>query len=358
MPRRIITTLALVALAACEFPTEPPRWEQTWVLPVDRIQISVAELLPDSVEINADTSAFVIRTPASAVELSLLDLCGDACLLANGMTVPKPAFHDTIRTTTTLPAELVSAMLAGGEFDVSMAHDFDFDPLRPSADPAEPVGHIVVRIVSAGNRVAFDSISGDDQAFPRGSSLVPSLPIQAVMGNDTLAIEIEVYSPAGDSATIDVTDTLGVDFAPSTIEIASLTMNATGIAIDSVNTHMGFGVDPTTVERVQGGALRFDVRNPFTATGTLDLSIRGPFPTIDGSMPIVQGDYVERLDFTAEQLRGLLSADSVDVVVAGDVSADGGTLTVAPGDALVMDNQFEIVLLIGPDDVAGGGGAR
>lgn len=351
MLRRIVVILVLAGVAACEFPTEPPTFEQVWVVPVERIAINVAELLPDGITLSDDSTAFEVQAPAASVSLSLLELCGNPCLLASGFEAPKPEFTDTLRTTTTLPADLISASLAGGALDATLAHSFSFDPLRPSADTTAARGYIVVRVTSNGNEVAFDSIDGADQAFPASIALTPSLGVQPVVANDTVEMEIAIHSPAGDSTLIDSSDTLGISFAASTLLIDETTISATGIDIDSVSTEMDFGdVDSATVSRVQRGALRFGVSNPFTLSGTLDMTFRGDFQTIQHSLTLEEGNYGERLEFTGDEVRAILGSDSVETVSSGSVSADDGTVTVSPLDALTLDSEFELVILVGPTE--------
>ncbi|MFO7894127.1 MAG: hypothetical protein R6U63_10345 [Longimicrobiales bacterium] len=349
MIRNSAVILALVALAACEFPTEPPKWDQTWVVAGESITVSVAELLPAGVRLSHDSTAFETDAPGTSISFSLAEMCGTACTTADGFTVPKPEFHDTLTISSALPGDLVSATLAGGSFDVTMGHNLSFDPLRPSMDPANPRGEILIRVTSNGALVAYDSISGDDQAFAPGTTLSPTLSVLPVEVTNNLDIEIAIYSPEGDTTTIDSSDTLGVTLAPSTIQIAEATVTASAITIDPVTTTMDFGgVDSTLVDRIQSGAIRFDVTNPFTVTGTLDLAFQGLTPAIQRTLPINQGSYAQRLEFSGSELRAILGSDAVDVVASGGVSASDGTVTVTPTQRLVLENEFELVVLIGP----------
>lgn len=345
---RGVVVLLAAGLAACEFPTEPPVWNQTWIVPVERVEIGVTELLPAGVTLNGDSTAFVAETPAASVSLSLAELCGTPCVLAAGLRAPKPEFSDTLTTETRLPDDLVSAMLSDGSFDATIGHSFSFDPLRPSSEPSAERGHIVVRITSAGNVIASDSIDGAEQAFPESVTLTPSLPVQPVQVSDTVVIEVALFSPEGDSTTISVSDTAGLTFAPATVEIAEVTVVASDLAVDSVNTTMTFGgIDSTALDRVQSGALRFDVRNPFAVTGTLDMSFSGGFPTIRHRLDIREGDHEERLDFSGDEVREILRSDNVQVLTSGQVAAADGTITVAPPDVMILDSEFEIVVQMG-----------
>lgn len=348
MLRGSIGLLALVGLAACEIPTELPRWHQTWVAPGETIEVSAAELI-DDVDLNADSTAFVTETPSVSVRFSLADLCGSACSLLDGRTAPKPAFTDTLNATVDLPTDMTSATLAGGSLDATVAHDFNFDPLRPSSDPTGPRGYMVVRVTSNGNVVAYDSISGHDTPFPEGSSITPTLPIQPVQVTDTLNVALILYSPAGDEAVIETADTLGVTVHPSMVEISQLTVSATSETVTHTTT-MDFGADSTVAERIQSGSIRFDVTNPFAVTGSLDVVFQGLTPAIQRTLTVNPGEYSEQMDFTGDELSAILGAESVDVVATGTVTAIAGSLTVTPAQMLVLDNEIELVLLIGPTE--------
>lgn len=346
MVRRSLLALTLVGLAACDLPTEAPRWDQMWVVPVERITVNAAELLPSSVDVNADSSAFITETPEASIRLALSEMC-TTCAVLDGTTAPKPEFGYTVTTSTTLPSELVSATLAGGSFSATMAHDFNFDPLRPSADPTAPRGYLVVRITSSGSLVAYDSIDGNDVAFPGGTSLSPDLPIRPVEVSSSLDMEVYIYSPEGDDLTIEASDTAGVTLHPSTVEIADVTIDAASITIDPVSTTMDFGdVDSTALEHIQSGALLLGVSNPFDVTGTLDLTFQNVVPRIQRDVPLRTGTYEERLDFTSDEVRSMVGAGIVDVVATGTVGSTG-PVTVTPDQALLVDTDLEVVVLIG-----------
>lgn len=350
MIRRSILALALVGLAACEFPTEPPRWDQTWVVPGDSITVSVAELLPTSVGLSDDSTAFEAVTPATSGVFSLSQMCPE-CSAFNGTTVAKPEFDVTLNTAGSLPADLVAATLAGGSLSATLEHNLSFDPLRPSTDPDSPRGHMVIRVTSAGNTVAYDSISGYDRAFPAGTPITPTLAIQPVVVTDSLGIAISLYSPAGDPTEIDTSDTLGITVAESTVRISEATINVSDVTIDPVTTPMDFaGVDSTLVERIQSGALLLDVTNPFSINGTLDVAFQDDFPSIQRSLTVVQGSYPDSLTFSGPELQAILGSDAVDVVASGTVTAPDGTVTVTPTQRLVLDTGFRLVVLIGPTE--------
>lgn len=346
MLRRSVVLLALAGLTACEFPTEPPRWDQTWQVPVESIVVHSTDLLPASVDVNADTSAFVTETPEASIQVTLADLC-TLCLVVDGMQAPKPEFGDTLSAGTNVPSELISATLAGGSFDVVMGHNFNFDPLRPSSDPGAPTGYIVVRITSNGAVVAYDSISGDDTSFPSGVTLKPDLPVQPVQISSTIDMDVLIYSPEGDSVLVETSDTAGITLHPSTVEISQVVVDASSITIDPVHATMDFsGVGETAIDHVQSGALLVDVSNPWDVSGTLDVTFQPPAPSIQRTLTLDPGTYQDRIDFSSSELRSMLEAGEVGVQATGSVSSSG-PLTVTPAQRLQVDGALELVVLIG-----------
>lgn len=344
--RRLLWIPLLLGPAACEFPTESPLWDQTWVVPVESIVVGATDLLPDDVDVNADTTAFTAETPEATIRVTLADVC-TSCLILNGLRTRKPEFGDTVTTETTLPSELVSATLAGGAFDVVVGHNLNFDPLRPSADPGAPRGYMVFRFSSNGTVVAYDSISGDDAAFPGGSTLTPDLPIRPVEVSSSIVLDVYIYSPEGDSVTVEAFDTAGLTLHPSVVEISQVTLEASSITIEPVRSTMDFsGVDSTAIEHVQSGALLVDVANPWNVAGTLDVTLEPPDPAIQRSLALRPGTYQDRIEFTASEQRALLDAGVVGVEATGSF-ASTGSVVVTPAQQLVVNGNLELVVLIG-----------
>lgn len=342
----MLWTLPLASLVACDVPTEPPRWDQTWVVPVASIVIGASDLLPEGVDVNQDTSAFVAETPEASIHATLAEVC-TTCIIVNGLRTAKPEFADTLTTGTTLPAEVVSATLVGGAFDVVVGHNLNFDPLRPSADPAAPRGYMVFRVTSSGAVVAYDSISGDDTAFPGGTTLTPDLTVRPVEVSNTIDIEIYIYSPEGDSVTVQASDTAGITLRPSTVEISEVVLDAASITVDPVHATMDFsGVDATAIDHVQSGALLVAVANPWDVSGTLDVTLQPPFPSIQRSLTLSPGTSQDRLDLGAGEIRAILTAGEVGVRATGTVTSTGAVV-VTPSQQLAVDSNLELVVLIG-----------
>jgi hypothetical protein len=350
MLRRGMLGLALLGVA-CDFPTEPPSWEQTWVVPGDSFTLGVSELLPPSVTLSDDGTAFQVVVPPTSTVTSLATVCGSPCQAADGMVAPKPAFTHTTAAAVSLPSQIVAARLAGGTFDLTIAHDLNFDPLRPAADPQAERGYLLVRVTSDGAEVARDSIDGDDRAFPPGEPIMPTLAVSPVDAGGQLDLEVTVYSPAGDPVEIDIADTVGVTLATSIVAISEVTITAGAIELPPVRAPFRVGPleDPAVVDAVRRGALRLAVHNPFTVTGSLEVALDLDSRTLRRSLPIREGDYTERLEFSGPEVRELLTSPTVDMEASGVLTATGGTLTLAPTQKLVLQAVIELVIGVGSE---------
>lgn len=336
--------LATLLLAACDLPTEPPRWEQVWVVPGERVAISVAELLPAGVVVAADGSAFVATTSPVHLSVTLGEAC-EPCAAADGTTVPKPEFGMTLAATSSLPEDLVAGVVADGELEVVLEHSFSFDPIRPAADGAR--GHMVLSVLSDGAVVAQDSISGEERAFPANTPLHASLPLAATTVSNSLELEVRLYSPAGDPTLIRSSDALSVDMPATEVRVGEVTVRATGTELAPTRVSMDFDLDTTMLTRIRRGALRLALENPWAVTGTLEIRFEFDGRVIQRSLAVQPGQTTQRMELTGQELRDLLGAATVDIVTTGQVTAADGTVTVTPAQELVVEADFELVLLMG-----------
>src|SRR5947208_1754771 len=101
--RRILlpAAAATAVLGACTIPTDAPVTDVRWVVPAPTTRIAVASVLPAGVSILPDSSAFAIIVPPTTVTRQLSQDCA-ACVAANGLTVPKPAFQANASAATAL----------------------------------------------------------------------------------------------------------------------------------------------------------------------------------------------------------------------------------------------------------------
>lgn len=337
-----------LGLAACDFPTELPKWDTTWVIPGDVTTIGVSTLLPAS--ISTSGSNFVLSLPAVSITQTLGQLCGAVCTnpLVQGQTIPKPAFDFSSSSSIALPSDVNAVTLAGGTLAVSLAHDFSFDPIRPSANA---YGFILLTATSNGVTLARDSIAGQDQPFAPGSTITRSVALAASSTvSGPITVTLRVFSPAGGSATVDSNDRLEVSVIPTQVQVsqAVIPVNNRTVTAGSVELDLGEeGLDETLTDRTRAGALLLAVANPFAGTsGTLSVVIHANGSTIHKSVTLAAGTTTARVEFNQEEIRTILGSGTVTLNVSGTVSGPAAGVTVTPTQVVTISSRLE--LTVGP----------
>lgn len=339
-PRRVAALAAaaplMLTLAGCEFPTELPKWNTTWIVPGETTTISVNDLLPASVTASGNTFAAVLQP--SSFSRTLGEMCGTVCTLASGLTLPKPAFTTTFQTSFALPSDVVSATLASGQLQFQLFQDFGFDPIRPSAMTR---GTITLTLSTPAGQIAQDVISGQSTAFPSGSTLTRTIPVNPATVTGPLTLRVEIDSPAGDPARIDpnsrLTFTPQVRLSEAVVRVNNRTLNGERVELE-------LDVDRELTDRAVGGALLLDVENPFQVTGNLRLTLEGPGTRIEKTVTLRPGNNPARVDFSEQEIRSILSDDSIDLRVSGTVSAPSGGVTIRPGQVVTIRSRLELIL--------------
>ena len=343
---------------ACDLPTGgAPKWNTTWQVPADSGEISVASLLPPSVTIVTlgATKAFDVSFSGTSIAQSLRDACA-ACSAANGYRVPKPEFTLGSSATIPLPTDVGSADLVGGSVDYTLTHDFGFDPLAPSANGSAAKGWVMIRVRSGSDILAADSVDGNSLTLPPNVSRSRSIAVDASPAsprhvNGPITVSVTLYSPAGDSVTINDSQSLHVDVTPRGLRVSQATVAIparTPISRQETVDLSGLGGEVSG--RVQGGAVVLTVRNPFAVDGSLTATLTAPGETPvtrDIQLPLgglTSAPTVVRVALTADELARLMGKSDVTVAVTGSVTAPSGTLTVTPTQVFGVSTMLEVIL--------------
>ncbi|MBW3628426.1 MAG: hypothetical protein KY464_03930 [Gemmatimonadetes bacterium] len=344
-PSVFLGALLTLGLAACEFPTELPKWDTTWIVPAESTTISVTRLLPSSITTGAGGTSFVLDLQPVTVSRTLAEICGSPCALANGLIVPKPRFETAFGTSISLPAEVVFAQVTGGSVRIALTHDFSFDPIRPSASAR---GFIVVTATAGTAVIGRDSIAGENTAFAAGTTLNRVLTLSATNVTGPIAINVRLNSPAGDPVTIDTSDRLSLTATPTQIQLSQAQIRVSNRTIDATEVELDLGdIDEAVTENVKGGALLLSLANPFTVTGNLSAVITAPGTTITKAIPLAQGFSSVRVEFNQQEIQSILGASPVRLRVSGSVCGSAPcTPTVTPTQSVTIASRLE--LTIGP----------
>ncbi len=351
---RIILLAAVGALWACDIPTDAPKLDQEWILPIAGTSIDVVEFLPDDVGITNDTSAFTVRVDPIAFQENLGVLCA-ACQGLGGLTVPKPAFSGTFHESLSLPDKVESAQVQEGRVVVRARNGFSFDPLRP---PGGGTGSFTLALRDGGpGGQILDQIvvNGNDTSFGPGVSLSRDLEYSGAVGS-SLSVTVSVNSPAGGPepgnwVLIRLTDEIEVTATPEDLKVASASVALAGEVFNLGVTGLNVAdISKDAVDRISSGSFSFEIVNPWSVGAVLNLTINGP--TMDAPViliapvPPTPTSTVE-VEFSQAELQSFLGEPNVVLTGQGTVNQNAGIVTLAPRQVMTIDAKLDLVIRIG-----------
>jgi len=351
---RVTCFFAAGILSACDIPTEAPRLEQEWAFPLTETSVHVGELLPADVGLNQDSSAFTVTIEPIAFQEELGTLCS-ACAGLDGLTVPKPEFTGTFEESVVLPDEVGSVQVQEGVVVVEARNRFSFDPLRPPGGSrgsftlalrdGSPSGPILDEVL----------VDGEDTSFGPDATLTRELDYSGPVGS-SLWITLLVDSPAGGAepgnwVLIDLEDAISVTVTPENIEATSAVIDVAGEVFDFGTTDLDVGdVSQDMVDNLVSGSLEFEIVNPWSTGGILNLTITGPTMAepvvLIASVPATPTSAVE-VELTQAELQSFLGQPNVVVVGQGTVNQDAGSVTLTPDQIMIVDTKIDLIILVG-----------
>lgn len=338
---RFVSVVALL-ITACDLPTELPRWNATFAVPLEGISIPLTQMLPGGVDVSPDGTAFVISGGSYAAEYYLTNICAP-CRPLEGQLVPKPAFQGGIGYPIPLPAGLDSASVVSGSIAFSVANGWAFDPLRPAAGQT---GAITVDVGSRDlESRGFTAFVGSTHSFPPGSTMPGALtfggtPVQMPF------VHVRFNSPAGDPVRIDGQSKLTFVLTSARLVATdvSVTIGQRQITGRSVQLDLT-GIDDFIIRRTRGGRLVLAIDNEFAVRGTMTVAIGGGSTSVTKTFTMAADDATSEVPLTEAELEAMLGR-SVTLTLTGLVGTAGpavltpaSTFTVAP----------LLVLELGPD---------
>jgi hypothetical protein len=338
---------ALAFLAGCDIPTSAPIVDSRWVVPSQSTSIGVANLLPSGVTVMADSSGFLVSASPASLSRSLAQDC-DLCVPLNGSVAPVPAFVGMIALSSALPADVAAATLVGGALQVAVTNGYSFDPLRPSASASSAKGFAVITITSGGALLGKDSVNGATSALPPGGTLNRTIPLAgSVTGAAPLTMSVVVHSPGGDPVLIDASRVMSASITPTSLRVASVSVNVVNRAVSSSTTMNLEDIDSTIANHVQSGSLLMSIANPFSVSGSLTARF-----VPDGGVAMVKavalspGNSSPSVSFSAAELQTLLGHHVV-LTFSGAVSGTAGSVAVSPRQIVLVNTHLDIALEVG-----------
>jgi hypothetical protein len=345
---RIALALLTVAVASCDIPTQAPKWDTEWVVPADSVRVEVDSLLPASVRTTTTggVTAFQLALGDVSFGRTLGQICS-ACTALNGTVAPKPAFTATFSGSVQLPSQVLSVALLDGGVAVTLTNNLGFDPLRPSANASAARGTLTVAAKSGATTLTSTTIDGATTAFPNGTSLSRTLTLATATVAAPIDVVITVTSPAGDPVTINTSNSLSVLAHPASVRISSAQVAIASKHVTAVEDTIDLsGLDSSMANRVQSGALRLHVSNPFTVQGAFSVTVRTATTTIQKSVTVAQGESDVRVELSAAEIQSIAGQHDVRIGIVGDVSTPSGSATFTPGQHLTLRGSLEVVIRV------------
>jgi hypothetical protein len=259
-----------VALGACDFPTELPRYDTRWDVVAVRDSIATADLLPEHLRVSPE--GFVIDSFAVDSEVRLRDVC-ELCTCFQG---PIPAFEITPHDwAVPLPAGVISAKLERGTARVVIHNQVGFDVLY---DGDGVQGFLLVDLVDSRQDSLFQRLVVA-HPFPPGDSLALSFDLAGVALSSTLVARVSGYIPGSTCPNLTLTPESGFrtrveleDVLASSVEVwvseAALKLPERSFALPAlVARRLRSGDAELTVEVEVGTRLPADVEIGMSAAG-------------------------------------------------------------------------------------------
>ncbi len=351
---RILFLWAVGVLSACDIPTDAPKLEQEWIIPITGTSIEVSEFLPDFVGLNEDSSAFTVQVDPILFQETLGTLC-NGCAGLDGLTVPKPAFQGTFHESVSLPQDVESAQVQEGRVVVVARNGFEFDPLRPPGGNRGTV-RLALRDGAVGGPVLDEVlIDGQTTSFGPGSTISRELEYSGPV-TSSIFVTVEVNSPAGGPepgnwVRIGLGNEVQVTATPEVLEAESAQIAVAGEVFGLGVTELDVAdISKDMVEKITSGSFQMEIVNPWSVGAVFSLTIIGP--TMDApvvliaSVPAAPISIVE-VEFSPTELQAFLGEPNVVMTGQGTVSQSAGIVTVAPAQTMTIDTKLDLVLLIG-----------
>ena len=339
---RAVAVIAFALVAGCDIPTELPKWNPTFAVPLGGTSVAVAQLVPISVENGVDGSTFVISPPSLAFPHSLAKVCVSCAHLDGRIAnVPQLQYTDSFRVP--LPASVDSAAVVLGAIDFRVTNGWSFDPLRPA--PGQ-TGSMRLDVIGRDGQVrGFALFSGRDRSFAPGTVITGTITF-AGAATQTPNLRLSLVSPASEPVHIDTAAALTVSILSGRLVATEATVNVVSRQVTSLPMQLNLaGVDDFIIRRVRGGKLVLTIENDFSVSGRMTLNITGGLNLVTKTFDIPNTDATVEVALSEADLESILGR-SVVASIQGLVSTLGSVI-------LMPTSAFRVapllVLELGPD---------
>lgn len=316
-----------LAGVACDFPTEPPILEHRWILPLDVVTLDQSELLPPEVTV-VGSSYDVDVADASASE-SLANLCAACAALTTTV-----AFQGSFQTTESLPTDLVSADISGGQVDVTLDNDLTFDPLFGGGTIT-----ITVAGASGGPVVGTLVFDGAADALPPGGSITRAMTITGGTVSGALETLVEIDHPGGAPSAVDPTQDISLTAITASLLVDAVTVDVDGASVSLTDEVIEADLSADITDGIQSGTVVLEVTNPYGVAFDGTVTVGGI--TRNVAITAAATSVVE-LAFTGAELRSILEMPTA--TFSGSGTINGGPAILTPAASFAIDTTIDLLI--------------
>ncbi len=334
--------LAVVLLtAACDIPTELPKWNPTFAVPLEGTSIPVAQLLPSSVQIRS--GAFVLSPAPITFQAQLGAFCLP-CRQLSSQIVPKPEFDAALIIPLPFPADVIEATVTGGWIHFSIRNGFSFDPVRPGG---AQTGMLAIEIQTMNGAVRGSyTLSGVERGFPPATTITDSISISAGSATAGFQVRLHVHSPAGPPVRVDPQQSLQLTVTPRELAVSEARVLVENRQVTAQQLQLNLtGVDEFIIRRVRGGKLVLAIQNDLVVGGTFTLNITGGFAPVAKTITLTEGATTVEVTLTEPELESILGR-SVVASISGIITSSAALVT--PTSVFAIEPL--LVLELGPGE--------
>jgi hypothetical protein len=197
--RTLVLPLALAA-AACDLPTELPRWTTSWEMVAVEKNVRTVDLLPEGVRI--DPRGFAIDSFSMSSSIELGDVC-ELCTCFDG-PIPELEFSEH-EWPLRLPSGVTEVQMLSGRARVVMTNHVGFDLLD---DGQGGTGRIEVALTDGNTGEVLDRAELTE-SWPAGDSVALDFELSERRLNSSVVARVSGRTPGSGDCDVDLTEESG-----------------------------------------------------------------------------------------------------------------------------------------------------
>jgi hypothetical protein len=234
---------ALLAVSACDIPTQLPRYDTQWNVVAVRDTIATADLLPEHLRVGEH--GFVIDSFAAEGAVRLRDVC-ELCTCFQG---PVPSFQITPHDwPVPLPPGVLSAKLESGRASVVIHNQVGFDIL---SDGEGTTGFLLVDLMDTNEKASMRQVALTNP-FPDGDSLMLSFDLSGISLTRFLVARVSGYIP-GTTCPVTLTPESGFS---ARVELEDVVASSVEVFVSDAALHIperDFALPAAVAKRLRSG---------------------------------------------------------------------------------------------------------